>query len=63
MSDQTKAEQDRIKATDLYHEGLKLEREYDYRGARRRFEQSLELCDDEEVMAAYLRVLSAIGPK
>jgi hypothetical protein len=57
-----KVEADQVKASELYHQGLRLEKQYDYEGARRHYRQSLELRDDEEVMAAYLRVLSFIGP-
>jgi hypothetical protein len=59
MSDQ---EQDRIKAAELFVMARKLEAERDYRKARESYEESLRLCEDETVRAAYLKLLATIGP-
>jgi tetratricopeptide (TPR) repeat protein len=52
----------RIEAVELYKKALILEKRNDYSGARKYYEQSLDLYDDEEVQTAYLRLLSVIGP-
>jgi hypothetical protein len=57
-----RAENDRDRAARLYAEARRLEERKEYSAARERYEQSLALHDDEEVEAAYLRVLSALGP-
>jgi rubrerythrin len=53
---------DRNKAAELYAQARELELGRDYAGARRCYEQSLKLYEDEEVRAAYLRLLATIGP-
>lgn len=56
------AEPDRIKAAELFSRARKLEKQRDYVGARKHYEQSLQLHEDDEVRNAYLRLLSALGP-
>ncbi len=55
--------EDRNRAAKLYAEARELELRRDYEGARKCYEQSLQLHEDENVRAAYLRLLSAIGPQ
>jgi hypothetical protein len=52
----------RIEAAELYKIALNLEKQNDYFGARKYYEQSLDLYDDKEVQKAYLKLLSVIGP-
>lgn len=59
---QTGSEEYRIKAAELYEEGLKLEEQRKYRGALKCYEQSLRLYEDELVKDAYFRMLATIGP-
>lgn len=55
-------EPDRIKAMELFSQARKLEKQQDYTGAQKLYEQSLELHEDDEVRNAYLKLLSALGP-
>jgi hypothetical protein len=50
------------RALELYAEARRLEALAQYHVARKRFEESLALHEDAEVRAAYLRLLSMIGP-
>ena len=52
----------RIAAVELYKKALKLEEQKDYFGAKKYYEQSLELYNIEEVQTSYLRLLAIIGP-
>jgi hypothetical protein len=52
----------RNKAAELYTEARELELRRDYAGARKCYEQSLALHEDEKVRAAYLKLLATIGP-
>jgi hypothetical protein len=58
----TSSEENRLKAAELYETARKLEAERDYKGARKSYEQSLRLCDDPQVKAAYFKLLATIGP-
>ena len=63
MTDQpVHSEEDRIRAAELYAEARKLEAQRDYDGAIRSYAQSLQLCEDPLVEAAYLKLLSTVGP-
>lgn len=57
-----KEEKDRERAAELYRQGLALHEQGEYRRARLYYERSLRLVEDEEVRAAYFKLLSAIGP-
>lgn len=59
MTDST---EDRNKAAELFMQARELELKEDYKGARKCYEQSLQLHEDEQVMAAYLELLATIGP-
>lgn len=54
--------ENRNKAAGLYAQARELELQRDYAGARKCYEQSLQLYEDEKVRAAYLRLLATIGP-
>jgi hypothetical protein len=54
--------ENRNKAAELYAQARELESRRDYVGARKCYEQSLALHEDEKVRAAYLRLLATIGP-
>lgn len=58
----TNDEEDRRKAAELYASAKELEARGNYAEAVKAYEQSLDLHNDESVMAAYLKALSAIGP-
>lgn len=60
MAKRTK--QDRRRAAEFFVEARRLEAERDYRGARKCFERSLRLHEDQAVRAAYLKLLATIGP-
>lgn len=49
-------------AAELFAEARELEERKRYTEARGRYQESLRLHEDEEVRAAYHRLLSAIGP-
>ena len=59
---QTNAEETRRKAAELFAAAQGLESEGKYVAALKMYEQSLALCEDEIVLAAYLRALAAVGP-
>lgn len=54
--------ENRRQAAELYAQARELEMRRDYVGARNCYEQSLRLCEDKKVRAAYLRLLATIGP-
>lgn len=62
IDDPASSEENRGKAADLYAEGCRLEALRDYAGALKCCEESLRLCDDEAVRAAYFKLLATIGP-
>ncbi len=53
---------ERDEAAELYAQAIELELRRDYANARKCYEQSLQLHEDEEVRSAYLRLLSIMGP-
>ena len=53
---------EREQAAELFAEARELEERKRYAEARGRYQASLRLHEDEEVRAAYHRLLSAIGP-
>jgi hypothetical protein len=53
---------ERERAAEFFAEARELEERKRYTEARGRYQESLRLYEDEEVRAAYHRLLSAIGP-
>lgn len=59
----TPVKQDNLdRAADLYAEARKLEAQGKYYEARRAYEESLAMHEDEAVRDAYLQLLATIGP-
>ena len=56
------SEEDRRRARELADEARALASRKQYELARRRYEASLDLHEDEQVRADYQRLLSALGP-
>ena len=57
------SEGERDEAAALAARARELHARHDYEGAQACYERSLELREDEEVLAAYRRLLATIGPK
>ena len=57
------SEEERDEAAELAARARVLHERRDYQGAQACYERSLELRQDERVLAEYLRLLAAIGPK
>jgi hypothetical protein len=59
----TPVEKDNLaRAADLYAEARKLEAQGKYHDARRAYEESLAIHEDEAVREAYLQLMATIGP-
>jgi tetratricopeptide (TPR) repeat protein len=59
---QTNDEEKRRQAAELFATAQQWEAQGNYTEALKNYEQSLSLCEDELVLAAYLRALAAVGP-
>jgi tetratricopeptide (TPR) repeat protein len=55
-------EADRRRAAELYATAQKLQAEGEFRAALETYKESLRLYNDEVVLAAYLKLLSGVGP-
>jgi hypothetical protein len=51
------------RAAALADQARELHAQHEYHEARPLYEQSLELCEDSEVRAAYRKLMATIGPK
>jgi hypothetical protein len=56
------SEDDRERAAELYAEARRLHDAKDYYAARKAYQESLALHEDDEVRAAYKRLMATIGP-
>jgi len=59
----SESHEDRERAAELYRKARELELRQDYAEARKCYEQSLRLHEDEIVRTAYLKLLASIGPR